>query len=233
MKKTRHVLIGFSCVLVVIASAAFTPTQVNAAEPTEQQLLIDQARITFQSMMSEYRLEWLRDNFYQAKGVLIIPRLLKAGFILGGSGGRGVLVVKDPNTGQWSQPAFYTLGTASIGFQIGGETAEVIMMVRTQKAVDKLLATSFKLGGDLSVTAGPVGQGVKSNVMTDIYSFARSQGLFGGAALDGTVITTRDKWNIEYYGKTVTPADILISNLVRNPGSTALRDAVANAAIKK
>ena len=69
--------------------------------------------------------------------------------------------------------------------------------------------------------------------MTDIYSFARSQGLFGGAALDGTVITTRDKWNIEYYGRTVTPADILISNMVRNPGSTALRDAVANAAIKK
>jgi lipid-binding SYLF domain-containing protein len=184
-------------------------------------------------MMSEYRMEWLRDNFYQAKGVLIIPRLLKAGFILGGSGGRGVLLVKNSQTGQWSQPAFYTLGTASIGFQIGGETAEVIMMVRTQKAVDKLLATSFKLGGDLSVTAGPVGQGVKSNVMADVYSFARSQGLFGGAALDGTVITTRDKWNIEYYGQTVTPADILISNLVSNPGSMDLRDAVANAARKK
>ena len=233
MKKTCHGLLLFLCVLAIVASVAFTSTKVNASEPTEQQLLIDQARITFQSMMSEYRMEWLRDNFHQAKGVLIIPRMLKAGFILGGSGGRGVLLVRDSHTGQWSQPAFYTLGTASVGFQIGGETAEIIMMVRTQKAVDKLLATSFKLGGDISLTTGPVGQGVKSNVMADIYSFARSQGLFGGVALDGTIITTRDKWNIEYYGQTVTPADILISNIVRNPGSVELREAVASAARKK
>ena len=176
---------------------------------------------------------WLRDNLYQAKGVLIIPRLLKGGFIFGGSGGWGVLLVKDPDTGQWSQPAFYSFGGGSIGFQIGIESAEVIMMVRTQKGVDKFLASSFKLGGDVSLTVGPVGQGVRSNVTADIYSFSRSQGLFGGVAIDGALLKTSDDRNAAYYGRPVTPADILISNLVNNPGSTELRNAISSVAIKK
>jgi lipid-binding SYLF domain-containing protein len=230
MKKTRQSLVMILFVLIVGIGVAGVAPKVDATEPTELQLLVDQARITFQSMISEYRMAWLRDNLYQAKGVLIIPRLFKGGFIFGGSGGWGVLLVKDPDTGQWSQPAFYSLGGGSIGFQIGIESAEVIMMVRTQKAVDRLLSSSFKLGGDMSLTAGPVGQGVKSNVTADIYSFSRTQGLFGGVALDGAYLKTSDDRNAAYYGRPVSPADILISNLVNNPGSLELRNAVANAA---
>jgi len=230
MKKTRQAFLFFFYVLAVSTLAYGVVAPADASEPTDQQLLVDGARVTFQSMLSDYGMKWLRDNLYQAKGVLIIPRLLKGGLILGGSGGRGVLLVKDDKTGQWSQPAFYTLGSASIGLQIGGEAAEIIMMVRTQKAVDKLLSSSFKIGGDISLTAGPFGQGVQSNVQTDIYSFARSQGLFAGIALDGTFVSAREKWNTAYYGKPVTLVDILISNMVSNPGSAELRNAVANAA---
>jgi lipid-binding SYLF domain-containing protein len=233
MKKTRQSLLLILCILVIGTGVAGVVPEVNASEPTKQQLLVDQARITFQSMITERGMTWLRDNLYQAKAVLIIPRLLKGGFIFGGSGGWGVLLVKDPATGQWSQPAFYSLGGGSIGFQIGIESAEVIMMVRTQKGVDKFLASSFKLGGDVSLTVGPIGQGVKSSVTADIYSFSRSQGLFGGVAIDGAVLATRDVWNEAYYGRPVTPVDILISNLVKNPGSTELRNAVSNVAIKK
>ena len=233
MKKPRQILLLFLCVIVVGTGMTTAAPKANATEPTEQQLLVDQARITFQSMITEYGMKWLRDNLYQAKGVLIIPRLLKGGLIFGGSGGRGVLLVKDSGSGQWSQPAFYSLGGGSFGLQIGIESAEVIMMIRTQKAIDRLLSSSFKLGGEASLTAGPVGQGVKSNVTADIYSFSRSQGLFGGVTLEGAAITTRDEWNAAYYGRVVTPADILILNLVNNPGSTDLRNAVSNAARKK
>jgi len=233
MKKTRQSLLLILCVLVVGTGVAGVVPKVNASEPTKQQLLVDQARITFQSMITEHGMTWLRENLYQAKGVLIIPRLLKGGFIFGGSGGRGVLLVKNPDTGKWSQPAFYSLGGGSFGLQIGIESAEVIMMVRTQKGVDKLLTSSFKLGGDISLTTGPVGQGVRSNVTADIYSFSRSQGLFGGIAIDGAVLATRDAWNEAYYGRPVTPADILILNLVNNPGSTELRNAVSNVAVIK
>jgi len=87
--------------------------------------------------------------------------LLKAGFVIGGSGGSGVLVVKDDKTKQWGQPAFYTLGSGTFGLQIGTEAAEVIMIVRAQKAVDALFTSSFKLGGDISIAVGPVGAGDK------------------------------------------------------------------------
>jgi lipid-binding SYLF domain-containing protein len=200
-----------------------------ATAQSDEQLLVDKARITFDSFMNDSKMSWLKEHLKEAKGVLIVPSLLKAGFIFGGSGGSGVLLVNDAKKGQWSQPAFYTIGSVSFGLQIGGEAAEVIMMVRTQKAVDKLLTSSFKLGGDTSIAVGPVGGGAKSNVVADILSFSRSEGAFAGLALDGSVITVRDKWNAAYYGKPASPVDILVTHAVSNPGSAELLKTVANA----
>lgn len=166
---------------------------------------------------------------HKAKGLLIVPSLLKAGFVLGGSGGSGVLLVRDAETDRWSQPAFYTIGSVTLGFQIGGEAAEVIMMVRTQKAVDKLLTSSFKLGADASIATGPIGGGAKSNVMVDIVSYTRSKGAYAGISLESAVIATRDKWNKAYYGKAVTPFDILVKSSASNLGSGELREALSNA----
>ncbi|UCB51062.1 MAG: LysM peptidoglycan-binding domain-containing protein [Deltaproteobacteria bacterium] len=204
--------------------------QTASAEPAEQQLLVDKARLTFQSFMGDKDMSWLHENLDQAKGLIIVPSALKGGFILGGSGGRGLLVVKDEKTGQWSQPGFYTLGSVTFGLQIGGEAAEVIMMVRSQKGIDKLLSTSFKLGGDTSVAVGPVGAGAKTSITADILSFARSKGAYAGANFEGAVIKTRDEWNQLYYGKPVRPTDIFVKRSVSNPGSAELRAAVAKAA---
>ena len=201
----------------------------TAAEPIEQQGLVDKARVTFESLMTDKNQSWLNENLNQAKGLIIIPSLLKAGFVIGGSGGSGVLVVKDDKTKQWSQPAFYTLGSATFGLQIGAEAAEVIMMVRTQKAVDALFTSSFKLGGDTSIAVGPVGAGVKSNIVADILSFSRTKGAYAGVSLEGAVIKTKDKWNEAYYGKAVSPVDIIVKRSVSNPGSKALRTKVAEA----
>jgi lipid-binding SYLF domain-containing protein len=147
----------------------------------------------------------------------------KAGLILGGSGGSGVLVARNEKTGDWSQPAFYTLGSVTLGLQIGGESAEVIMMVRTQKALDALYTTGFKLGGDTSVAAGPMGVGAKSVVTADIVSFAKSKGLFAGLNLEGAVVKVSADSNKAYYGKEVSPVDIIVKNEVSNPGTAKLR----------
>ena len=229
MKKLR---IGLSKALIaaIISSmvfGCFIPTVL--AEPSEQQLLVDKARVTFDTFMKDKNQAWLKENLNQAKGLIIIPSLLKAGFFIGGSGGSGVLIVKDEKTGQWSQPAFYTLGAGSLGIQFGAEAAEIIMMVRTQKAVDKLFTSSFKLGGDTSIAVGPVGGGVKSNIVADILSFSRTKGAYAGVSLEGSVIKTKDKWNEAYYGKAVSPVDIFVTRSVSNPGSESLRSSVAKA----
>jgi len=226
MKKTRHRFVNILlavCISTLIAGFAIPAT---AAEPIKQQGLVDQARVTFENFMTDKNQAWLKENLNQAKGLIIIPSLLKAGFVIGGSGGSGVLIAKNDKTGQWSQPAFYTLGSGTLGFQIGAEAAEVIMMVRTQKAVDKLLTSSFKLGGDTSVAVGPVGTGVKSNVVADILSFTRTKGAYAGVSLEGSVFNTKDKWNEAYYGKAVSPVDIIVKRSVTNPNSAELIKAV-------
>jgi lipid-binding SYLF domain-containing protein len=233
MKKSR---IGLSSVLIAIIVGTMVFgcfIQRAAAEPAEQQLLVDKASVTFDTFMKDENQAWLKENLNQAKGLIIIPSLLKAGFFIGGSGGSGLLIVKDDKTGQWSQPAFYTLGAGSLGIQFGAEAAEIIMMVRTQKAVDKLFTSSFKLGGDTSIAVGPVGSGVKSNIVADILSFSRTKGAFAGISLEGSVIKTKDKWNEAYYGKAVSPVDIIVNGSVSNAGSEPLRTSVAKAAAGK
>jgi len=229
MKKLR---IGLSKALIVaiissMVFGCFIPSVL--AEPSEQQLLVDKARVTFDTFMKDKNQAWLKENLNQAKGLIIIPSLLKAGFFIGGSGGSGVFIVKDEKTGQWSQPAFYTLGAGSLGIQFGAEAAEIIMMVRTQKAVDKLFTSSFKLGGDTSIAVGPVGTGVKSNITADILSFSRTKGAYAGVSLEGSVIKTKDKWNEAYYGKAVSPVDIIVTRSVSNAGSKNLLTSVTKA----
>jgi lipid-binding SYLF domain-containing protein len=223
--RRHYFIVVFALVFGMFTGALLYPALSAAA--SEEQLLVDKARITFESFMSDPNMDYLKGHLKEAKGVLIIPSLLKAGFVFGGSGGHGVLIVNDAKKGQWSQPAFYTIASVSFGLQIGGEDAEVIMMVRTQKAVDALLATSVKLGGDTSIAVGPVGAGAKSNVVADIFSFSRSKGAFAGLALDGSVVKTRDEWNAAYYGKPASPVDILITHSVSNPGSAELRKTVS------
>jgi lipid-binding SYLF domain-containing protein len=212
---------------ITIIAALVIP--VNAEEPVKQQLLVDQARITFESFMIDQNMAWFRDHMHKAKGFLIIPELLQGAFFVGGSGGRGVLVVKDQATGDWSQPVFYTLGSGSLGIQFGLEKSELIMAVFTQKGLDRLYSTSFKFGGDVSIAAGPVGAGAKADVMADFISFVRTKGAFAGVSMEGAVVKANDDWNELYYGKKVSPLGIVKHKLVSNPGSAELRNTIRDA----
>ena len=188
--------------------------------------LVSDARSTVADFADDPGMSWFRDHVKDAKAVLIIPRLLKGGFLFGGSGGSGVLLARDPQAGTWTYPAFYTSGAITFGPQIGGEAAQVILMVMTQAGVDSMLATSVKLGADVEVAAGPVGTGAKA-ATADVLSFSRSKGLFGGATVEGALIVARLGWNEEYYGKPLRPIEILLDRKAINAQADPLREAMA------
>jgi lipid-binding SYLF domain-containing protein len=202
-----------------------------ALAQSEQQKLVDDATTSISNFMRDPDMSWLQQNINRAKAVLIAPELLKAGFIFGGSGGRAVLVARDAQTGKWAGPAFYTEGTASVGFQAGVSVSEAVTLVMTEKGFNSLLSTSVKLGGDASVAAGPVGAGAKSDVVADFITFSRSKGVYGGLNFDGSVIGISNDWNEVYYNKKgILPPDILIRRSVQNNAADRLIAAVSGAA---
>jgi lipid-binding SYLF domain-containing protein len=193
--------------------------------------LVSEAVTTFKDFGADPNMAGFREHVKKAKAVLVVPRLIKAGFIIGGSGGSGALLARDEKTGKWSYPAFYTMGSGSIGLQIGGAADQVVLLVMTKKGMDSLLSSSFKLGADASVAAGPVGQGAKA-VTADILAYSRSKGIFGGVSVEGSVISVRDKWNEAYYGKSVRPTDMIILHNVTNTQADPLRMEVSKVAGK-
>ena len=213
-----------SAMLLIVAAPG-----AMAADKEDAQGIVDKARVTFGEFMRDDNYKWMRDHLKDAKGVLIYPQVLKAGFILGGSGGTGVLLSRDGKTGAWSNPAFYTMGSVSFGLQIGGESAEVVLLVMSQKGMDSLLTSKFKLGGDASVALGPVGGGAKSDVTADFLSFAKSKGLYAGLNLDGSYIDVRESLNKAYYGQAVNPMDIIVKHSVSNKGADPLREELKKA----
>lgn len=210
----------------------------GAADKAEAQAIVDKAKGTLANFMSDANYIWLHNQLKAAKGVIIFPQIVKGGFFIGGSGGTGVLLVRDARTDNWSEPAFYTLGSVTFGLQIDGEAAEVMMLAMNQKGIDSLLSSSVKLGGDVSIAAGPVGGGAKGGVAVpavtaDFVSFAKSKGLYAGLNLEGAVLAVRDSLNEPYYGKKVRPVDIIVKKDVSNPGANELRAALKKASASK
>jgi lipid-binding SYLF domain-containing protein len=219
---------------VVLAAVASLTLFVPAAQAqTEQQKLIADAEKVLSNFLRDPDMTWLQRNISRSKALMIAPEILKAGFIFGGSGGRALVVARDPASGKWVGPAFYVLATGSVGFQAGISVSEGVTMVMTDKGFNSLLATTFKMGGDASVAAGPVGAGAKSDIIADLITFNRSKGVYGGLNFDGTVVTAADDWNQAYYGKKVLPPDILVRGGVSNKGADKLLAQVAAATGKK
>ena len=214
-------LLGMMIMAGAFAGCATTPST------DEPQKLVADARTTLSNFLRDPDQTWIQQNLSRARGVLIAPQIVKAGFIFGGSGGRGVLVARDGRT--WAGPAFYDLATASVGFQAGVEVSEVVIVVMTEKGLNSLLSPSFKIGADASIAAGPVGAGAKADITADLIAFTRAKGVYGGINLDGTVVNTNDGWNSVYYGRSVLPPDILIRKSVANPNAAPLLQEVASA----
>ncbi|HIJ68864.1 MAG TPA: hypothetical protein HPP81_10580 [Deltaproteobacteria bacterium] len=162
-----------------------------------------------------------------AKGVAIIT-VYKAGFIISGRGGSGVVVAR---TGKgWSGPSSIGTGGAGFGFQIGAEQTEFVFVLNTHEALRAFAqGGNVQLGGDISAAAGPVGRTAEAAVtpVAAVYAYSRSQGLFAGISVEGTVIAARDEANAEYYGRPVTPGQILSGKVKVPAGARKLQKALA------
>lgn len=194
----------------------------------EQQALVDKARLTVEAFSADPGLSGpIRELKSEAKALFIVPQFVRGAFVFGGAGGSGVLLVRDEKTGGWSEPAFYTMGSASFGLQIGLDTSEMVLVVRTQKGLEEFYRTDFKLGADVSMAVGPAGEGVSvRGIAADILSYARKKGAFAGISVEGAIIAVSNDSNRAYYGKDVRPTDIIIKHSVSNPESAALRKTV-------
>jgi lipid-binding SYLF domain-containing protein len=118
------------------------------------------------------------------------------------------------------------MGGISLGFLAGGQAAEVMLLINSQKALDSMLSTKVKLGADVAIAVGPKGGGQSASFSAAIISYAKAKGAYASVALDGQVIDARDGLNAAYYGKKVSPADILVRQSVSNPGAAPLQAAL-------
>jgi len=227
MLKRQTAKIVFFFMVAIVVCMPFPTLGQNAPD---QKAVVEKAQLTLESFMADESMSWFHEHIQDARGMVIVPQLIKGAFFIGGSGGSGVLIAHDEKTDEWSYPAFVTLGGASFGFQFGGQASEVILLVMTQKGIDSMISTTVKLGADASVAVGPIGRGMEGstapNLSADLLSFSRAKGLFGGVSLEGAAVAARDAWNTAYYGKPTKATDILIRRDVSNPHAENLRKVV-------
>lgn len=179
----RYLLAGAALTLLVGPASALPPSNAKTLEHAAE-VLDDLSAIPLKGIPAQL----LAD----AQGVAIIPRVIKAGFVVGGRGGHGLVMSKDKD-GNWGDPVFVNLGGASVGFQAGVESTDVVLVFRDRKSLDRLLEGKGKLtlGADAAVAAGPVGRmaaATDAKLEAEIVSYSRSRGVFAGVSLDGAVI---------------------------------------------
>jgi len=195
------------------------------AQVSEEQALVDRAQLTFQSMARDPNLQAMNTYVRAARAVLIVPEMIRGGFFVGGAGGIGVILERQPDGG-WSPPAFYTLAGGSLGLQIGGQVSEVVLAIMTEEGLRALQERRVTLGADVSVAAANLGIGRGAStgleMNADMYAFSRNQGLYLGGALEGTVMTPASEWNSDYYGPGAN-AIVILDGQVSNPGADGLR----------
>ena len=161
----------------------------------------------------------------KAECVIVIPSVRKAALGIGGSYGRGAMVCRsgDSFNGPWGAPAMYALEGVSVGFQIGGEATDFVLLVMNERGARGILASKVKLGGDASVAAGPVGRDASADtdatLRAEMLSYSRARGLFAGVSLEGSTIRPDNGDNRRVYGKKIPAKDIVLSETVSVPSA--------------
>ncbi|MBV1795998.1 lipid-binding SYLF domain-containing protein [Siccirubricoccus sp. G192] len=201
----------------------------DAAASGEAQALVDRATLAVQEMLgvgdSGARADGIR-MLRRARAAMVCPRIFRAGFILGGEGGGCVLLARDA-AGSWSSPAFYGMASGSIGFQIGVQDMQVLMLIMTERGLGAIMDSQFKIGADASIAIATIGAGIEGSTTSaagaDIVAVARARGLFAGLALEGSLLSSRSEWNRDYYGREASPRQIVLRMEAHNPGADPLR----------
>ena len=218
MKLNRRTVLSGTAAVVAAPLAVTQPARADA----KRQSLVDSCLATARKVLGGPDFPDAAKLMTSAKGVLIIPELVQGGFILGAAGGRGVLMGKTATGGGgWSFPAFYGMGSGSIGLQVGGKVSEIVFIIRNEKALQAVLDHKFKVGAEAGVTMVAVGIGLEGGA--DIVAFANSQGLFAGASIEGSYLDADNDWNALYYGAGATAKTVVVERRFSNPGAEPLR----------
>ncbi len=156
-----------------------------------------------------------------AQGIAIVPGVIKLGFVVGGQYGHGVLVVRGKD-GTWSRPVFVTLTSGSVGWQIGAESTDFVLVFKTRKSIDGVLNGKFTLGADAAVAAGPVGRRAEAatdvKLGAEIYSYSRNRGLFAGVSLEGSALQVDNKADAAFYDRPgVSGAEVVAGTGLKTP----------------
>ncbi|MFN3813416.1 MAG: lipid-binding SYLF domain-containing protein [Aquificaceae bacterium] len=163
----------------------------------------------------------------EAKGVIVCPGVIKSALVVGVSAGKCVASIKDPKVGGWSAPAFYKLAQASLGFQLGVESIDLVLVVKTERGVRSLLKTRVKLGGDVSLAAGPVGRSASAStdiaLKADIYSYSKAKGVFAGVSLQGGALIPDEDSIRAYYGRTLTAKQVLYEKVKASSSASVFK----------
>jgi lipid-binding SYLF domain-containing protein len=219
----------------VLMTAAFgwlSILAMPAMAASDSEELVVKSKLTVESMTSNAEFgPYVRKFLKDAKGVLIVPNMIKGAFIFGGEGGSGVLLARNASGG-WSYPAFYTLGGVSWGLQFGGSSSQIMMLLMTDRGVKTMMEDKkLKFGADLGVAMGPVGGGAEAAATlgsADVLVWSLSKGAYIGISLEGSVIEPREGLNKEFYGAEVGSRPIVIEGKYRNAQADPLRRALSS-----
>ncbi len=207
----------------LLAAPVFTPTPALAGP--DEQAAVDHALGTLQDLRRDKEFGNARDLLRTARAVMIAPRIFKAGFFFGGEGGTALLLVRGSHG--WSNPAFYTIGSATFGLQIGAQESEMILFIRSERALEAVMRDRFKVGANAGISVVTLGSNVQgattANGGADIVAWASSSGAYAGLTLDGSLIEPRHNADASFYGRPVSTSDIVLRHSVSNPAASGLR----------
>jgi lipid-binding SYLF domain-containing protein len=163
------------------------------------------------------------DLMSQCSARAVFPSTVSAAFVIGGQYGQGIIMVRDEAGGKWSPPAIFTIAGGSLGFQIGGQATDIVLLITNRRSVDGILQGKFKLGADANVAAGPVGRSAQAatdiQLKGGILSYSRNRGLFVGVNLGGSVLTEHTEGDEALYGKNLSAREIMLEGKARMPKS--------------
>ena len=227
MKRT---LLAMMMLLGTVALSACT--EWRGDPPVVTEIILDKAVETVNRFKNIKDIKHFTEEIPKAKGIVILPTVIKGGFLFGGEGGNGILLTRN-DQGDWSYPTFYSLASASFGIQVGVQDTEIIMVLRSQKALTAVLKHQAKFGADTGVTIGIIGLGAEAatttNVGADIIAYANSKvGVYAGMSFEGAALVRRNDLNEYFYQKGATPEAIVIERKFRNIRADALRAALKN-----
>jgi len=211
-----------SCLSLLLALTVALPTTAAADSRTDQRLQESQRVFeSFADLTEQSIPTWLLDRAY---GVVVVPSVVKVALTIGGRGGKGVMAVRNPD-GSWSLPAFVTLGGVNVGFQVGVQSTDVVLVLMSRQSVEGIAGGKVTLGADASVAAGPIGRAsaaaTDATFSAQVLSYSRNAGLFAGVALDGTVIAVDRRANESAYGISGVLASQILQGEVGNVPAAA------------